>query len=81
MPEHKYSELTHLVCCLSFIIDYCLYRAVNLLGCVQVGDEGRGVAAISHMLTISRLHNIIMSVSAMRRSDLSIMTSLILQVI
>lgn len=32
-----------------------------------VSDPGRGVAAISHMLTVTRLHNTTGSVAAMRR--------------
>ncbi len=32
-----------------------------------VSEPGRGVAAISHMLTVTRLHNTVGSVSAMRR--------------
>jgi len=32
-------------------------------------EPGRGVAAISNMLTITRIHNATASVSAMRRSD------------
>ncbi|KXJ28911.1 acyl-CoA dehydrogenase family member 11 [Exaiptasia diaphana] len=33
----------------------------------QISEEGRGVAGISNMLTISRIHNSISAVSAMRR--------------
>ena len=32
-----------------------------------VGEPGRGVASISSMLTISRIHNAVMSISSMRR--------------
>merc|ERR1711962_133122 len=33
----------------------------------MVGGEGRGIATIANMLTISRLHNIIMAVGSMRK--------------
>lgn len=33
----------------------------------QISDEGRGVAGISNMLTISRIHNALSSAAAMRR--------------
>jgi len=38
-------------------------------GCVayKVSDEGRGVAAIANVLTITRIHNALSSVAAMRR--------------
>ena len=34
----------------------------------QVSDEGKGVAGISNMLTITRLHNSISAAAVMRRS-------------
>lgn len=33
----------------------------------QVSEEGRGIASISHMLTITRIHNSIAAVGGMRR--------------
>lgn len=39
----------------------------SLLILFQISDEGRGVAGISNMLTISRIHNALSSAAAMRR--------------
>lgn len=38
-----------------------------MLTLFQISDEGRGVAGISNMLTISRIHNALSSAAAMRR--------------
>lgn len=34
---------------------------------IQLSEEGRGVASIANMLTITRIHNGVSAVAAMRR--------------
>lgn len=35
--------------------------------CLQLSEEGRGVASIANMLTITRIHNSVAAAAAMRR--------------
>lgn len=35
----------------------------------QLSEEGRGVASIANMLTITRIHNSVSAAAAMRRQD------------
>ena len=44
-----------------------LFNHHLFLTCLQLSDEGRGVAGISNMLTLTRLHNTIFAASGMRR--------------
>lgn len=37
--------------------------------CLQISEEGRGVASIANMLTITRIHNSVSAAAAMRRHD------------
>ncbi len=41
----------------------------NVRVVVQISDDGRGVNSISHMLNITRIHNAVASVAAMRRYE------------
>lgn len=38
-----------------------------LFQCLQLSEEGRGVASIANMLTITRIHNSVAAAAAMRR--------------
>uniref|UniRef100_A0A8C2H3P4 Acyl-CoA dehydrogenase family member 11-like n=1 Tax=Cyprinus carpio TaxID=7962 RepID=A0A8C2H3P4_CYPCA len=45
-----------------------LLQTVTLLSvCLQLSEEGRGVASIANMLTITRIHNTVCAVGTMRR--------------
>lgn len=44
-----------------------LLRMHVLSQCLQLSEEGRGVASIANMLTITRIHNSVAAAAAMRR--------------
>ena len=46
-----------------------MYGCTCVCVCVKVGESGRGVAGISPLLTITRLHNTMSAAGLMRRYD------------
>ena len=49
------------------VIVYISITVVQMFNNEQIGETGKGVAAIAPMLTITRVYNSIFAVSAMRR--------------